>query len=233
MRKLALLIIIIISYSSSFSQINIYIYDSTGINYNGQVININSSNENFDLNIGCYNSTNEELEIKFRRKILSSDVIFLDQFVDNLLSYSCTGSDWETTVPILLQPSDSSWMKPSFTFSNGAGTATIRYFILHKGNALLDSVDVHIVNTVDLTELNDESILAYPNPTIDFLNVEISNVSNDNLFLLFDILGKKVFSAKLYLSVNNVDLRHLKSGIYSYQISDGNQLLKSDKLILK
>ena len=124
-------------------------------------------------------------------------------------------------------------MKPSFTFSNGAGTATIRYFILHKGNALLDSVDVNIVNTVDLPELNNESILAYPNPTIDFLNIEIPNVSNDNLLLLFDILGKKVYSTKLYLSVNNVDLRHLKSGIYSYQISNGNQLLKSDKLILK
>ena len=233
MRKLVLLIIIIISYSSSFPQINIYIYDSTGINYNGQVININSSNENFDLNIGCYNSTNEELEIKFKRKILSSDVIFLDQFVDNLLSYSCTGSDWETTVPILLQPSDSSWMKPSFTFSNGAGTASIRYFVLHKGNALLDSVDVNIVNTVDLPKLNNESILAYPNPTTDFLNIEIPNVSNDNLFLLFDILGKKVFSVKLNLSINNVDLRHLKPGIYSYQISSGNQLLKSDKLILK
>jgi hypothetical protein len=220
MRKLVLLLIIIISYSSSFSQINIYIYDSAGINYNGQAININNSNENFDLNIGCYNSSNEGLEIKFRRKILSSDVTFLDQFVDNLLSYSCTGSDWSTTVPILLQPSDSSWMKPSFTFSNGAGTASIRYFILHKGNALLDSVDVNIVNTVDLSELKDESILAYPNPNTDFLNIEIPKVSNNNLFLLFDISGKKVFSAKLNLAVNNVDLRHLKSGIYSYQISN-------------
>ena len=233
MRKLVLLIITIISYSSLFSQISIFIYDSVGINYNGQSINVNNSYENFELNIGCYNSSNEDLEIKFRRKILSSDVIFLDQFVDNLLSYSCTGSDWETTVPILLQPSDSSWMKPSFTFSNGAGTASIRYFVLHKGNALLDSVDVNIVNTVDLPKLNNESILAYPNPTTDFLNIEIPNVSNDNLFLLFDILGKKVFSVKLNLSINNVDLRHLKPGIYSYQISSGNQLLKSDKLILK
>ena len=124
-------------------------------------------------------------------------------------------------------------MKPSFTFSDGAVTASIRYFVLHKGNALLDSVDVNIVNTVDLPELKDESILAYPNPSTNFLNIEIPNVSNNNLFILFDISGKKVFSVKLNLSINNVDLRHLKSGIYSYQISNGNQLLKSDKLILK
>ena len=232
MRKLVLLIITIISYSSLFSQISIFIYDSVGINYNGQSINVNNSYENFELNIGCYNSSNEDLEIKFRRKILSSDVIFLDQFVDNLLSYSCMGSDWTTTVSILLHPLDSSWMKPSFTFYNGAGTASIRYFILDNGNAILDSVDVNIVNTVDLSALLDKSILAYPNPTTDFLNIEILNVSNNNSLFLYDIFGKKVFSAKLN-PMNNIDLRHLKSGIYSYQISNGIQLLKSDKLILK
>ena len=102
-----------------------------------------------------------------------------------------------------------------------------------KDNALLDSVDVNIVNTVDLSEIKDESILAYPNPTTDFLNIEILNASNNNSLFLFDISGKKVFSAKLNSSMNNLDLRHLKSGIYSYQISNGNQLLKSDKLILK
>tara|TARA_B110000879_G_C10705428_1_gene330789 strand:- start:120 stop:278 length:159 start_codon:yes stop_codon:yes gene_type:complete len=52
------------------------------------------------------------------------------------------------------------------------------------------------------------------------LNIEIPKVSNNNLFLLFDISGKKVFSAKLNLAVNNVDLWYLKSGIYSYQISN-------------
>ena len=123
-------------------------------------------------------------------------------------------------------------MKGTFYFYDG-GTVLIRYYILDINDNPLDSVDVNIVNTVDLPELNDESILAYPNPTIDFLNIEIPNISNDNLFLLFDILGKKVYSTKLYFPVNNVDLRHLKSGIYSYKISNVNQLLKSDKLILK
>ena len=140
------------------------------------------------------------------------------------MDYSCTNP---------VQPGDSCLMKGTFYFYDG-GTVLIRYYILDINDNPLDSVDVHIVNTVDLTELNDESILAYPNPTTDFLNVEISNASNDNSLSTISIfLGKKVFSAKLNSSVNNVDLRHLKSGIYSYQISDGNQLLKSDKLILK
>ena len=88
-------------------------------------------------------------------------------------------------------------------------------------------------DTLDKLQVKYESILAYPNPTTDFLNIEILNASNNNSLFLYDISGKKVFSAKLNSSMNNLDLRHLKSGIYSYQISNGNQLLKSDKLILK
>jgi len=123
-------------------------------------------------------------------------------------------------------------MKGTFYFYDG-GTVLIRYYILDINDNPLDSVDVNIVNTVDLSEIKDESILAYPNPTTNFLNIEILNASNNNSLFLYDISGKKVFSAKLNSSMNNLDLRHLKSGIYSYQISNGNQLLKSDKLILK
>ena len=67
----------------------------------------------------------------------------------------------------------------TFYFYDG-GTVLIRYYILDINDNPLDSVDVNIVNTVDLSEIKDESILAYPNPTTDFLNIEILNASNNN-----------------------------------------------------
>ena len=217
----------------SISQINVLWDDDPGVVYNGQTINIVKDYAGFDVYMHCQNTGSTAQDIKFRRVVLSTnDTLFNDQFCDNNLCYSCFGSDWTTPATNPVQPGDSCIMKGTFYFYDG-GTVLIRYYILDINDNPLDSVDVNIVNTVDLSELNNESILAYPNPTTDFLNIEIPNVSNDNLFLLFDILGKKVFSVKLNLSINNVDLRHLKPGIYSYQISSGNQLLKSDKLILK
>ena len=69
----------------------------------------------------------------------------------------------------------------------------IRYYILDINDNPLDSVDVNIVNTEDLSEAKNGSILAYPNPSTDFLNIEISNVSNNNSLFLYDISGKKYF----------------------------------------
>ena len=217
----------------SISQINILWDDDPGTIYNGQTINIIKDYAGFDVYMHCQNTGSTAQDIKFRRVVISTnDTLFNDQFCDNNLCYSCSGSDWTTPAFNSVQPGDSCLMKGTFYFYDG-GTVLIRYYILDINDNPLDSVDVNIVNTVDLSEIRDESILAYPNPTTDFLNIEISNVSNSNLLFLYDISGKKVFSAKLNFPINNIDLRHLNSGIYSYQISNGIQLLKSDKLILK
>ena len=181
----------------------------------------------------CQNTGSTAQDIKFRRVVLSTNyTLFNDQFCDNNLCYSCFGSDWTTPAPNPLQPGDSCIMKGTFYFYDG-GTVLIRYYILDINDNPLDSVDVNIVNTVDISEAKDGIILAYPNPSTDFLNIEISNISNNNSLFLYDISGNKVLSTKLSSSMNNIDLRHLRSGIYSYQIFNGNQLLKSDKLILK
>lgn len=217
----------------SISQIDILWDDDPGVIYNGQTINIVKDYAGFDVYMHCQNTGSTAQDIKFRRVVLSTnDTLFNDQFCDNNLCYSCFGSDWTTPAPNPLQPGDSCIMKGTFYFYDG-GTVLIRYYILDINDNPLDSVDVNIVNTVDISEAKNGSILAYPNPSTDFLNIEISNVSNNNLLFLYDISGKKVLSTKLSSSMNIIDLRHLKSGIYSYQISNGNQLLKSDKLILK
>ena len=217
----------------SFSQINVLWDDNPGVVYSGQTINIVKDYAGFDVYMHCQNISNSAQDIKLRRVILSSnDTLFNDQFCDNNLCYSCFGNDWTTPASNAVQSGDSCLMKGTFYFYDG-GSVLIRYYVLDINDNPLDSVDVNIVNTVDLSKLNDESILAYPNPTMDILNVEIPNISNDNILLVFNISGQKVFSTNLKTSINKIDFSHLKSGIYSYQILNGNQLIKSDKLILK
>ena len=50
-----------------------------------------------------------------------------------------------------LQPKNSCIMKGTFYFYDG-GTVLIRYYILDINDNPLDSVDVNIVNTVDISE---------------------------------------------------------------------------------
>ena len=233
MKHTFLTLAIILSHLLTISQINILWDDNPGTVYNGQTIIFNKDYASFDVKMHCYNLSSLVQDVKIKRVVLSSnDTLFNDQFCDNNLCYSCFGNDWTTPQANLLQPGDSCLMKASFYFKN-SGNVHVRYYVLDVNDTPIDSVDVNIVNTVDLAVLNNESILAYPNPVTDYLNVEIPNISIENSISVYDISGKKMFYSLLKSSINTLNFSHLKPGIYFYQISNGTTLLKSDKLILE
>ena len=71
----------------------------------------------------------------------------------------------------------------------------------------------------------------YPNPTTGIINIKNTT---GNLVNVFDVLGHKVFTAKLDASsdTKTLDLSALQSGLYFVKISDGrNASVK--KIILK
>ena len=217
----------------AISQINILWDEEPGIVYNGQTININKDYASFDVKMHCYNLSSLVQDVKIKRVVLTSnDSLFNDQFCDNNLCYSCFGNDWTTPTPNILQPGDSCLMKASFYFKN-SGNVHVRYYVLDVNDNPIDSVDVDILNTVDVAVLNNENILAYPNPVSNILNIEILNISAENLISVYDVSGKKIFSSGLKSSVNKLNFSYLKPGVYFYQISNGTTLLKSDKLILE
>ena len=76
--------------------------------------------------------------------------------------------DWTTPAPNPLQPGDSCLMKPTFYFYNG-GDVLIRYYILDLSDNPIDSVDVNIINTVSVKELN-QTHFNY-NPVNNYLNI--------------------------------------------------------------
>ena len=233
MKHIFFTLTLVLSHLLTISQINILWDDYPGIVYNGQTININKDIAGFDVYMHCQNIGNSSLGVKFRRVILTgNDSIFNDQFCDNNVCSSCSGNDWSTTIPIQLQPGDSSTMKPTFYFSS-SGNVKVRYYVLDVNDTPIDSVDVNILNTVDVNLLNNESILAYPNPVSNILNIETPNISAENLISVYDVSGKKVFSSGLKSSINKLNFSYLKPGVYFYQISNGTTLLKSDKLILE
>ena len=217
----------------SVSQINILWDDDPGVVYNGQTININNDIARFDVYMHCQNIGNSTIRVKFRRVILiGNDNMVIEQFCDDNICSSPDSVDWSTTTTTQLQPGDSSKMKLYFNFSN-SGNVLIRYYVIDLNDNPIDSVDVDILNTVDVNLLNNENILAYPNPVSNILNIEISNISPENSISVYDVSGKKVFSSGLKSSVNKLDFSNLKPGVYLYQIFSGTTLLKNDKLILE
>ena len=233
MKHIFFTLTLVLSHLLTISQINILWDDEPGIVYNGQTIIINKDYASFDVKMHCYNLSSLVQDVKIKRVVISSnDSLFNDQFCDNNLCYSCFGNDWTTPQANLLQPGDSCLMKASFYFKN-SGNVHVRYYVLDVNDTPIDSVDVNILNTVDLAVLNNESILTYPNPVSNILNIETSNISAENLISVYNVSGKKVFSSRLKSSINKLNFSYLKPGIYFYQISNGTTLLKSDKLILE
>ena len=233
MKHIFFTLTLVLSHLFTFSQINILWDDEPGIVYNGQTISINKDYDSFDVKMHCYNFSSLVQDVKIKRVVLSSnDSLFNDQFCDNNLCYACFGNDWTTPQANLLQPGDSCLMKASFYFKN-SGNVHVRYYVLDVNDTPIDSVDVSILNTVDVTELNNESILAYPNPVSNILNIESPNISDENSISVYNVSGKKVFSSRLKSSINKFDFSYFKAGIYFYQISNGTTLLKCDKLILE
>lgn len=76
---------------------------------------------------------------------------------------------------------------------------------------------------------------AYPNPTVDVLNLVIVNDKLDDLaYNLFDINGKMISgNSKITSSETSVSMQGLNQGIYFLGITTNNKTIKTFKIIKK
>ncbi|MHC0444928.1 T9SS type A sorting domain-containing protein [Flavobacterium sp. 3-218] len=78
-------------------------------------------------------------------------------------------------------------------------------------------------------------ITAYPNPTIDVLNLIVSDNQYDDLsFTLFDINGKIVANtSKVISSETKVSMQGLAKGVYFLAVNRSSKAIKTFKIIKK
>ena len=81
------------------------------------------------------------------------------------------------------------------------------------------------------------NIIAYPNPTTDFIKVEWNNISlnggHGSVLVLTDINGKVLQNAKILSPLQSFDFSNYATGMYFITISQNNQIIKSFKIIKK
>lgn len=72
----------------------------------------------------------------------------------------------------------------------------------------------------------------YPNPTTDFLTLNIGDNDVSNLsFQLFDLTGKLIESKKITNTIETIRMENLSSAIYFLKVSKNQKEVKTFKLI--
>ena len=88
-----------------------------------------------------------------------------------------------------------------------------------------------VLGVDDLLGIN-LSLVAYPNPTTDFLNLTIANLNYKNLsYQLFDINGRLLAQKKLENNNNEITMKQFPSALYFLKIFNNQKLVKLFKII--
>lgn len=80
------------------------------------------------------------------------------------------------------------------------------------------------------------NILVYPNPVSDKLTINTEEVlleKNDIVFYLINSLGQVLSVSSINAAQTTVSVEHLPSGVYFYKVVSNQEVIKSDRLIVR
>jgi hypothetical protein len=96
---------------------------------------------------------------------------------------------------------------------------------------IYDSVSYPIlIEQVSLNE-NFNRVTIYPNPTIDYLNIELVDWTLSCSLDIIDMSGRNMLSKKININNSQIKLE-LEKGIYYVKIYDESDLIHVEKIII-
>lgn len=110
-------------------------------------------------------------------------------------------------------------------------------FIHFEGaSGKLDNISATRIGPQILTSVEEQIAInefeIYPNPTNSLVNLFSKEVKENTYFILFDLAGREVERAKVSDKQQQFTLPQLSEGLYFYKIIQGNELVKSGKLVI-
>lgn len=112
---------------------------------------------------------------------------------------------------------------------SGAGTFTITYDYTDANSCSASANQMVSVSLcTGITELTSSSILVYPNPAKDVINVIMdASFLNHTTIELYDAIGKLIIKEKVVNTTTSLIINSLSTGIYTVRVvSEGNQISK-------
>ncbi|MDW7695860.1 T9SS type A sorting domain-containing protein [Flammeovirgaceae bacterium SG7u.111] len=127
------------------------------------------------------------------------------------------------------------------TGTGGKASYTIGQAIYTSQNGNNGSISQGIQHTYEISAvlgIDDTRIRlelnAYPNPTIDVLNLEIGNYDNRKLtYHLYNLQGKLIDSKNVIQNSASIPMETLPNATYFLKVSSNNQFLKTFKIVKK
>ncbi|MEI6816735.1 MAG: T9SS type A sorting domain-containing protein [Bacteroidota bacterium] len=101
----------------------------------------------------------------------------------------------------------------------GGGYCIDSFNIQRMSNAI-GSVTVINPFATGINEINSINTLTIsPNPTANTITIHQNNYSPNQQVMITDVLGNKVYSHAINTATETIDISHLSSGIYFYEVS--------------
>jgi len=106
--------------------------------------------------------------------------------------------------------------------------------IITNTTSILVTYPVVVLTQLAENPIQENTILVYPNPAINELNIDLRGIANENLnILMFDLAGKEIFNEILSsTSLNKIDITELPAGIYFGNVMSNQQKIGSFKFIV-
>ncbi|MBN2175958.1 MAG: T9SS type A sorting domain-containing protein [Bacteroidales bacterium] len=122
-----------------------------------------------------------------------------------------------------------------------AGISYISYVFFDASDASnYSTVNVQyntMVTGIDDFQAVEPSVIAYPNPANNFVNIDYDNLVNQNArIVIYDLLGsvvKEINVTDNNGSIKNINTSTLNEGIYFYSLVINNESKDTQKLIIK
>lgn len=102
----------------------------------------------------------------------------------------------------------------------------------NSSNTSCRTITIGTSSMDDGTSATVADISLFPNPVEDYLLVTLGEyIPQHGQIMIYDISGRPVRTQRIYYGQNNVDMTGLVSGIYLLRISDGNVIIKEEKVV--
>lgn len=100
----------------------------------------------------------------------------------------------------------------------------------------IDDVSVYADTTLTIDNgqltMGNKKVSIMPNPAQNYIIIRKENGCRGEIFILYDVTGRKVKEAKLQEAKTELNIEGLESGIYFWKVLNKNEIIETNKLII-